>query len=80
MVLPTITQELLRAREADLARELRHVTHTRDARRPVLSAALVRAHDLLFTRDSRRRSVAAPHKLGSAADAVDEARFLRSRA
>jgi hypothetical protein len=66
---PTFRQELLQAREAELALKLRHAHHTAELPPTVLSATVRRVRNRLFTRKSRPRSVEAPAKLGTAAEA-----------
>jgi hypothetical protein len=73
MVHPIITQELLRARQEELARKLRHAHHTTELPPTVFASALARLRDALPKRIARARSVAARRKLGSAADAVEKA-------
>jgi hypothetical protein len=73
MVHPIITQELVRARQDDVARKLRHAHHTTELPPTVFASAAVRLRDALLKRDTRARSVAAPRNLGSAADAVEKA-------
>jgi hypothetical protein len=73
MVHPIITQELLKARQADVARRLRHAHHTSELPPTVFASAAMRLRDALLKRNARARSVAARRNLGSAADAVEKA-------
>ena len=79
MLNPIITQELLRAREEDLARKLRHAHHTAELPPTVLASVATRVRDALFKRNARARSVATHRNLGSAADAAEKARLLPSK-
>lgn len=79
MINPLLTQELLRARELELALKLRHAHHTADLPPTVLASVATRVRDTLFKRNGRARSVAAPRNLGSAADAAEKARLLPSK-
>ena len=70
---PIITQELVRARQEDVARKLRHAHHTAELPPTVLASTAARVRNALFRRNARPRSVALPRKLGSAADAAEKA-------
>jgi len=73
MLSPTIREELLRARQAEVARKLRHAHHTSDLPPSVLASVAARLRDAVFKRNGRARSVAARRNLGSTADAAENA-------
>ena len=66
-----ITVELIRAREADVARKLRHAHHTTELPPTVLASLAARVLDAVLKRNARENSVATHRNLGSAADAVE---------
>jgi hypothetical protein len=70
---PMIHQELLRAREADMARKLRHAPLTIELPPTVLASWGTRVRNAVFKPNARPRSVAAHRSLGTAADAADNA-------
>jgi hypothetical protein len=69
MLNPLINEELLRGREAELARKLRHAHHTSDLPPTVLESVAARIRNAVFRRNARARSVAGRPNLGSAVDA-----------
>jgi hypothetical protein len=70
---PMLREELLQAREVDVARKLRHAHHTAELPETVLASAALRLRGAVLKRNARARSVAAGPNLGSVADAVDKA-------
>jgi hypothetical protein len=66
-----ITVELIRAREADVARELRHAHHTTELPPTVLASLAKRVLVAVLKRNARESSVAPHRNLGSSADAVE---------
>jgi hypothetical protein len=61
---PIFSQELLRAREAELALKLRHAHHTAELPPTVLSATVRRVRDRLFKRESRPKIGGGPGQIG----------------
>jgi hypothetical protein len=70
---PMISEELLRGREAELARKLRHAHHTSELPPTVLESVAAGIRNAVFKRNARTRSVAGRRNLGSAADGVEKA-------
>jgi hypothetical protein len=71
MVNPMFNVELLQAREAEVARKLRHAHHTPELPPTVLASLAARVLNAMFKRSTRQRAVEQQRNVGRDADAVE---------